>query len=174
MKLFICGLILLSLYCTSTQGDLKNTSNEDTSYELSFEPCRCPKTEIIVQAKQAIMIQALRDRKNVSSHNISPQLESQIIQENEKFLYDFSVETKDNKAEMDSVSTATGKIKQYELNEFIKENANRPKTYSQNVPEYRSRGLEIIKGFKSDRKKRQTVDEISKNKSIVIYDIKRK
>jgi hypothetical protein len=41
-------------------------------------------------------------------------------------------------------------------------------------PEYHSKGLDVIKGFKSDRKKRQTVEEISKSRPIILYEIKRK
>jgi hypothetical protein len=123
-------------------------------------------------------MQGVKDYEEITSKDVEPNLESKIIEEDyENFLYDFSLDTKPKNDLETGRETiiATGKVKQEELNKLIEKNSNNNRSKSPNMnPEYHSKGLDVIKGFKSDRKKRQTVEEISKSRPIILYEIKRK
>ncbi len=175
---FIYFITILILFNCLSEETRENTSLRDTSYEVKFAPCGCRREDLVTQAKKTIVNQGVKDYEELTTKKIEPELESKIIEEDyENFLYDFSLDTKP-KTDLETgkeTITATGKVKQEELNQFVEKNSNnnRPKNPNLN-PEYHSKGLDVIKGFKSDRKKRQTVDEISKSRPIIIYEIKRR
>lgn len=177
MKYIYLTSILVLLNCSSEEKK-EIIPLSDTSYEVKFAPCGCRREDLVVHAKKTIVMQGVKDYEEFTSKDIEPALESKIIEEDyDNFLYDFSLDTKP-KNDLETgkeIIAANGKVKQEEINQFVEKNpkANHPRVSDINS-EYRSRGLEVIQGFKSDRKKRQTVDEMSKSRPITLYEIKRK
>lgn len=177
MKYIYITTILILINCSSEETR-ESSVLEDTSYEVKFAPCVCKRNDLVIHAKKTIITQGLKDFEEITSKNIEPNLESKIIEEDyENFLYDFSLDTKpknDLETGRETI-TATGKVKQEELNQLVEKNSNdnRPKSPNMNS-EYHSKGLDVIKAFKSDRKKRQTVEEMSKSRPIILYEIKRR
>ncbi len=177
MKFLYLLLFLILLNCSSEEAK-ENTLLSDTSYEVKFAPCVCKRDDLVIHAKKTIIAQGLKDFEEITSKDVEPKLESKIIEEEyENFLYDFSLDTK-SKEDLESgknVITAIGKVKQEALNQFVEQDTKNNHLKSPSInPEYHSKGLDVIKGFKSDRKKRQTVEEISKSRPIIVYEIKRK
>lgn len=178
LRLMIFGFCFITAFCSSREN--KNpTFLEDTSYEIKFSPCVCKRQDMIVQAKKVILAQGIKDYTEFTAKEIEPELESEIIEkEYDHFLYDFSLQNKPNSQsninEEDYI-TAEGKVNQKELNNYIEINSkpNRRKPMNSST-DYGSKGLEVIKGFQSDRKKRHTVSEISKSRPITLYEMKRK
>ncbi len=178
MKSFYLIIVLLFITCSSEETR-DNSLLSDTSYEVKFSPCVCRREEMIVHAKKTIVKEGIKDYEQIKSKEVEPELETQILEKDyEQFLYDFSLDTKP-KEDLETgkeIINATGKIRQNQLDQFVEKNSvsNQPKNYNIKSEEYHSKGLEVIKGFKSDRKKRQTVDEISKSRPIILYEIKRR
>ncbi|HMW06560.1 MAG TPA: hypothetical protein PK079_12210 [Leptospiraceae bacterium] len=173
MRNYFYIIILLYTYCSSTGSKIETEKNDDF-YEMTFAPCVCQKSELIHQARQAIILESIKNYKANNKTELEPEIEKNIIEQNESFLYDFSLDTKPKETELEPIVTATGKVNQEKLDQYVKEQMIHKPNRNTNTSEYRSRGLEVIKGFKSDRRKRQTVDEINKNKSIHIYEIRKK
>ncbi|MBP9886071.1 MAG: hypothetical protein KBF93_07225 [Leptospiraceae bacterium] len=171
----ITFFVFLFLNCAS--GETKDELVlEDTAYQIKFSPCICKRQDMIVQAKKTILSQGIKDYEEFAAKVVEPELKSEIIDEQyEHFLYDFSLDekSKDNLSDFENTITADGKVKQQKLDQFVetnsKNNRHKPNTYG-------SKGLEVIKGFQSDRKKHQTIGEISKSKNptILLYEIKRR
>jgi len=179
-KLFqIVFLVFFFLNCSS--GEIKDELVlEDTVYQIKFSPCICKKQDMIEQAKKTILSQGIKDYEEFTTKVIEPQLKSEIMEEQyENFLYDFSLDekSKENSSDLENTIIADGKVKQQKLGQFVETNSknNRHKPNTSNS-DYGSKGLEVIKGFQSDRKKHQTIAEISKSKNstILLYEIKRK
>jgi hypothetical protein len=171
-------LVLSFLNCGS--NEVKESAYfQDTSYEMTFSPCVCKKQEIVLQAKKTIMSQGIKDYEKITTKDIEPELESKIVEEEyDHFLYDFSLEEKPKEDVIqEEYIKAEGKVKQQDLNQYVEKNSrsNRRKTIKASS-DYGSKGLEVIKSFHSDRKKRQTVDELSKSKNrpIILYEMKRR
>lgn len=178
MKYIFLSIVLLFLTCSSEEKR-DNSLLSDTSYEVKFSPCTCRREEMIVHAKKAIVIEGIKDYEQIKSKDIEPDLETEILEKDyEQFLYDFSLDSKP-KEDLETgkeIINATGKVRQNELDLYVKKNSspNPPKNYNTKSGEYHSKGLEVIKGFKSDRRKRQTVEEASKSRPIILYEINRK
>lgn len=175
----IVSLVFFFLHCSSSEVK-EYPVLEDTSYQIKFSPCTCKRQDMIVQAKKTILLQGIKDYEEFTSKDVEPELESKMLEEQyDHFLYDFSLEEKlkDNPSDFENTFTADGKVKQRKLNQFVETNSknNRYKA-QQSSSDYGSKGLEVIKGFQSDRKKHQTIGEISKSKNptILLYEIKRK
>lgn len=169
---------IFSFYCIS--DEVKDVSNiEDTSYQIKFAPCSCKRQDMLIQAKKTILIQGIRDYEELTAKEVEPELQSKIIDENyDYFLYDFTLDekSKSNLLDSDNTITAEAKVKQRKIGQFLdsasKYNRHKPQPSSS----YGSKGLEVIKSFQSDRKKNQTIGEMSKSKSpnIQLYEIVRK
>ncbi|HRG74459.1 MAG TPA: hypothetical protein PLX69_07870 [Leptospiraceae bacterium] len=169
---------LLVLFNCSSEETKEIIPLSDTSYEVKFAPCVCKREDLVVHAKKTIVMQGVKDYEEFTSKDVEPELESKIIEEDyDNFLYDFSLDTKP-KNDLETgrdIITANGKVKQEEINQFVEKNPkSSPPRVSDINSEYRSRGLEVIKGFKSDRKKRHTADEIGKSRPITLYEIRRR
>lgn len=175
----IVFLVFFFLNCSS--GETKNELVlEDTAYQIKFSPCICKRQDMIVQAKKTILSQGITDYEEFAAKVVEPELKSEIIDEQyEHFLYDFSLDekSKDDSSDFENTITADGKVKQKKLGQFVETNSkdNRRKSNTFNS-DYGSKGLEVIKGFQSDRKKHHTIGEISKSKNptILLYEIRKK
>lgn len=177
MKYIYIIAILILLNCSSEETR-ESSVLADTSYEVKFAPCVCKRDDLVTHAKKTIVMQGVKDYEEITSKDVAPSLESKIIKEDyENFLYDFSLDTnpKNDPETGKEIIAATGKVKQEALNQVVEQDTKRNGLKNPNInSEYHSKGLDVIKGFKSDRKKRQTVEEINKSRSIILYEIKRR